>query len=123
MPASIFGATECEALGTEAAAGGNAYYILRLYITGSTLQSTRAVLNIRKICEEHLEGRYELEVVDLSQHPMQAMGEQIIAAPTLIKKLPLPLRRFIGDMSQTERILLGLDLRTAVAKASPARNS
>ena len=71
----------------------------------------RAIVNIRKICEEHLQGRYELEVVDISQHPTLAEGEQIIAAPTLIKKLPLPLRRFIGDMSQTERILLGLDLR------------
>jgi len=68
-------------------------------------------VNIRKICEEHLQGRYDLEVVDISQRPMLAEGEQIIAAPTLIKKLPLPLRRFIGDLSQTERILLGLDLR------------
>jgi circadian clock protein KaiB len=70
-------------------------------------------VNIRRICEEHLRGRYDLEVVDISEHPTLAQGEQIIAAPTLIKKLPLPLRRFIGDMSQTERILLGLDLRNA----------
>jgi circadian clock protein KaiB len=104
-------------------AGANAYYILRLYITGTTLQSTRAILNIRKICEEHLEGRYELEVVDISRHPKLAMGEQIIAAPTLIKKLPLPLRRFIGDMSQTERILVGLDLGAAAAIASSAGRS
>ena len=68
-------------------------------------------MNIRKICEEHLAGRYDLEVVDLSRNPALAEGEQIIAAPTLVKKLPLPLRRFIGDMSQTERILVGLDLR------------
>ncbi|MGZ8191072.1 MAG: circadian clock KaiB family protein, partial [Methylococcaceae bacterium] len=74
--------------------------------------------NIRKICEEHLQGRYDLEVVDISQNPTLAEGEQIIAAPTLIKKLPLPLRRFIGDMSQTERILLGLDLRKADDKSS-----
>jgi circadian clock protein KaiB len=71
----------------------------------------RAVANIRRICEEHLQGRYELDVIDLSQRPSLAEGEQIIATPTLIKKLPLPLRRFIGDLSQTERILLGLDLR------------
>lgn len=86
-------------------------YVLRLYVTGTTLHSTRAIVNIRKICEEHLPGRYDLEVIDISQHPTLAEGEQIIAAPTLIKKLPLPLRRFIGDMSKTDRILLGLDLR------------
>ncbi|WP_395747880.1 circadian clock KaiB family protein [Prosthecobacter sp.] len=88
-------------------------YVLRLYITGYSPLSARAVVRIRKICEEHLEGRYDLEVVDISKNPTLAAGEQIIAAPTLIKKLPLPLRRFIGDMSQTERILLGLDLRKA----------
>jgi circadian clock protein KaiB len=98
---------------------GNARYILRLYITGTTRNSMHAIVNIRKICEEHLRGRYELEIVDISRHPTLAEGEQIIAAPTLIKKLPLPLRRFIGDMSQTERILLGLDLRkTTVSAAS-----
>jgi len=99
--------------GIEAAAANraNARYVLRLYVTGTTRSSERAIVNIRKICEEHLQGRYDLQIVDLSQHPALAEGEQIIAAPTLIKKLPLPLRRFIGDMSQTERILLGLDLR------------
>ena len=86
-------------------------YILRLYITGMTPQSVRAIDNVKKICEEHLHGRYELEVVDLYQQPQLAKGEQIIAAPTLIKKLPLPLRRIIGDMSKTERLLVGLDLR------------
>ena len=88
------------------------HYVLRLYVTGTTPQSIRAVANIRKICEEHLQGRYELEVVNIAERPALAAGEQIIAAPTLIKKLPLPLRRFIGDMSQTERILIGLDLRS-----------
>ena len=87
-----------------------ARYVLRLYIVGTTPQSMRAVTNIRMICEEHLPGRYELEVVDLSQHPALAEGEQIIAAPTLVKQSPLPLRRFIGDLSQTERILHGLNL-------------
>ncbi|MDO9119275.1 MAG: circadian clock KaiB family protein [Nitrospira sp.] len=96
-----------------------ARYVLRLYITGTTSHSTRAIVNIRKICEEHLQGHYDLEVIDISQHPTLAKGEQIIAAPTLIKKVPLPLRRFIGDMSQTEKILLGLDLRKAREKASP----
>ena len=86
-------------------------YLLRLYVTGSTPASERAIINIKKLCEEHLRGRYDLEVVDLYQKPHLAKGEQIIAAPTLIKKLPLPLRRVIGDMSNFERVLVGLDLR------------
>ncbi len=86
-------------------------YVLKLYITGATPRSTKAIMNIRKICEEHLKGHYELEIIDIFQQPVLAKGEQIIAAPTLIKKLPLPLRKFIGDMSDTERILIGLDLR------------
>jgi circadian clock protein KaiB len=85
-------------------------YVLRLYVTGMTSKSIRAVENVRTICEEHLAGRYELEVIDIYQQPTLAKGEQIIAAPTLIKKLPLPLRRVIGDMSSTDRVLLGLDL-------------
>jgi len=86
-------------------------YVLRLYITGMTPRSTRAIVNIKKICEEHLKGRYELEVIDIYQQPELAKDAQIIAAPTLIKKLPLPLRKLIGDMSNKERILVGLDLR------------
>ena len=86
-------------------------YVLRLYVTGMTPRSRRAVENVRRICEEHLSGQYDLEVIDIYQQPTLAKGEQIIAAPTLIKKLPLPLRRVIGDMSTTERVLLGLDLR------------
>lgn len=86
-------------------------YVLKLYVTGMTPRSSKAIMNIRRICEEHLKGRYELEVIDIYQQPILAKGEQIIAAPTLIKKLPLPIRKFIGDMSDTERILLGLDLR------------
>jgi circadian clock protein KaiB len=88
-----------------------ARYVLRLYVTGFTPQSSRAIQNIKRICEEYLQGRYDLEVVDIYQQPALAKGEQIIAAPTLIKKLPLPLRRIIGDLSNTERVLLGLDLR------------
>ena len=86
-------------------------YVLRLYVTGMTPRSVRAVENVRAICEEHLQGRYDLEVIDIYQQPTLAEGEQIIAAPTLIKKLPLPLRKIIGDMSSTERVLVGLDLR------------
>lgn len=86
-------------------------YLLKLYVTGTTPQSVRAISNIKEICEEHLKGRYELEVIDLYQQPGLAKGEQIIAAPTLIKKLPLPLRRIIGDMSATEKVVVGLDLR------------
>lgn len=110
--------TDIQAMEAAVAARANAHYVLRLYVTGTTSRSGRAVANIRKICEDHLEGRYDLEVVDITQHPTLAEGEQIIAAPTLIKKLPLPLRRFIGDMSQTERILIGLDLRDAEANPS-----
>ena len=86
-------------------------YILRLYVAGTSPQSVRAIANVKKICEENLQGHYELQVIDLYQQPQLAQGEQIIAAPTLIKKLPLPLRRIIGDMSSTERVLVGLDLR------------
>ena len=88
-----------------------ARYVLRLYVAGTTPKSVRAIENIKRICDEFLKGRYDLEVVDIYQQPVLAKGEQIIAAPTLIKKLPLPLRRFIGDMSATERIIVGLDLR------------
>lgn len=96
----------------------NARYLLRLYVTGTSRNSERAIVNIRKICEDHLQGRYDLEIVDISQQPTLAKGEQIIAAPTLIKHLPLPLRRFIGDLSQTERILVGLDLRKTTARVA-----
>ena len=85
-------------------------YILRLYITGSTPNSARAIANAKKLCEEHLPGRYELEVIDLYQQPDLAQGDQIIAAPTLIKKFPLPLRRIIGDLSKTEHVLVELNL-------------
>lgn len=85
-------------------------YILRLYVAGESPKSVRAIANIKKICEESLQGRYELEVIDLYQQPQLAQGDQIIAVPTLIKKLPPPLRRIIGDMSNTERVLVGLDL-------------
>jgi circadian clock protein KaiB len=86
------------------------HYVLRLYVSGITPRSRAAIQNIKKICEENLEGRYDLEVIDIYQQPDLIRKEQILAAPTLIKKLPLPLRKIIGDMSNTERILIGLDL-------------
>ena len=82
-----------------------------MYIAGTSSKSVRAVANIKEICESSLKNRYDLEVIDIYQQPVLMKGEQIIAAPTLVKKLPLPLRKFIGDMSDTERILVGLDLR------------
>jgi circadian clock protein KaiB len=85
-------------------------YILRLYVTGMTPNSLRAIENIKKICTDHLEGRFELEVIDIYKRPDLARSAQIIASPTLIKNIPLPLRRFIGDLSDVEKILSGLDL-------------
>jgi circadian clock protein KaiB len=87
-------------------------YVLRLYIAGMTPRSTLAVQNLRKICEEHLQGRYTLEVIDIYQQPLLAEGDQVMAVPTLIRKLPEPIRRFVGDMSDTQRLLVGLDLRS-----------
>ena len=86
-------------------------WLLRLYVAGQNPNSVRAIENIKRICEEFLKGHYDLEVIDIYQQPVLAKGDQIIAVPTLIKKLPQPLRKFIGDMSATERILVGLDLR------------
>ena len=106
------GETSTEKFEKAAAMRDQATYVLRLYVTGMTPKSTRAIANVLKICEENLSGRYELEVIDIYQQPKLAKGEQIIAAPTLIKKLPLPLRRLIGDMSDTERFLVGIDLKT-----------
>jgi circadian clock protein KaiB len=89
---------------------GQKQYVFRLYVTGTTPRSTRAITNVKKICEEHLSGHYRLEVIDLYQRPDLAQDEQIIAAPTLIKQLPLPVRRVLGDMSKTERVLFVLGL-------------
>ncbi len=98
-------------LASKSAGKGKECYVLRLYVAGATANSASAISNVRRICEEHLAGRYDLEVIDLYQRPNLARGEQIIAAPTLIKKLPLPLRRIIGNMTDQEKILVGLDLR------------
>jgi circadian clock protein KaiB len=86
-------------------------YLLRLYISGATPNSTRALANIRRICEDYLKGRYELEIIDIYQDPALAKDDQIIALPTLIKRLPLPLHRLIGDMSDEGKVLVGLDLK------------
>ena len=89
-------------------------YELQLYVVGTTPNSMKAIVNIRKFCQEYLHGRYELKIIDIARHPRLALGEQIIAAPTLVKKLPLPLRRFIGDMSRTDSHLVGLGLHKAL---------
>jgi circadian clock protein KaiB len=86
-------------------------YVLRLYVAGLTARSRKAIENITNICDEYLQGRYDLEVVDIFKRPVLAREEQIFATPTLVKKLPAPLRRFIGDLSEKEKILIGLDLR------------
>jgi len=86
-------------------------YELRLYIAGTTPASSKSVENLRAICEEHLKGRYELMVIDVFQQPVLAKDEQIIAVPTLIKKLPAPIRRIVGDLSNEHRVLVGLDLK------------
>ena len=88
-----------------------AKYVLRLYVSGSTLKSSRAVENIKRVCEQHLKNRYDLEVIDIYQQAKLARDQQIVAVPTLIKRLPLPLRKVIGDMSNQEKVLFGLDLK------------
>ena len=103
--------TTKEALEAAAKSSKTQKYVLKLYVAGITPRSEEAIRTVTAICEENLVGRYDLEVIDLYQHPTLAKGEQIIAAPTLIKKLPLPLRKFIGSMADKERILVGLDLR------------
>jgi circadian clock protein KaiB len=90
--------------------------ILKLYVTGMTQNSVRAIENLRKICQDHLRDRYELEVIDIYQHPTLARGEQIVAAPTLVRKLPPPMRRFIGDLSSVDKILMGLDIKSTKTK-------
>lgn len=98
-------------VGTAAMAAESEKFVLRLYVTGMTSRSSRAISSIQAVCEEYLEGRYDLEVIDIYKQPALARDEQIVATPTLVKKLPLPLRRFVGDLSDHERILFGLDLR------------
>lgn len=86
-------------------------YRLQLYVTGSSPRSLKAISNLKKVCEEHLPGDYHLEVIDIYKNPTVARDEQIVAAPTLIKRLPAPLRRFVGDLSNTQKLLAGLDIQ------------
>ena len=86
-------------------------YELRLYVAGQTEKSIRAIANLKRICETHLDGRYAIEVIDLTKHPQLAAGEQILALPTLVRRLPEPVKRIVGDLSNEERVLVGLDLR------------
>ena len=92
---------------------GKEKYHLRLFVTGQTSRSTKSVENLKRLCDKYLKDRYELEVIDIYQQPAMASENQIIAAPTLIKRLPLPLRRLVGDFSNQDRVILGLDLRLA----------
>ena len=93
------------------AAVQDGYYNLRLYVAGQTSKSITALANLKTICEEHLAGRYRIEVIDLLQQPQLAAGDQILAVPTLVRRLPEPLKRIIGNLSDRERVLVGLDLR------------
>jgi len=88
-------------------------YSFKLYVTGATERSGRAITNLKALCDEHLPGAYDLEVIDIYQQPEKARAEQLVAAPTLVKLLPLPLRRFIGDLSDTERVMTGLEIRSS----------
>ncbi len=94
-----------------ASAPGSPFWDLRLYVAGQTPKSITALNNLHRICEEHLEGKYRIEVIDLVKNPQLARGDQIVAIPTLVRSVPAPLRRLIGDLSSTERVLVGLDVR------------
>ena len=93
------------------AKGQQKAYELRLYVAGQTPKSLTAFANLKKLCEEHLAGQYHIEVIDLLKHPQLASGDQILAIPTLVRKLPEPIKKIIGDLSNTERVLVGLDIR------------
>ena len=92
---------------------GGERYLLRLYVAGQTPKSIKAFSNLKKICEEHLHGMYTIEIIDLLENPQLAKGDQILALPTLVRKLPMPVKKIIGDLSNTERVLVGLDLIVA----------
>ena len=87
------------------------HYQLRLYVAGQTTKSLAAMTNLKRFCEQHLAGRYDIEVIDLMKNPQLAAGDQILAIPTLVRRLPSPLKRIIGDLSNTEKVLVGLDIR------------
>jgi len=91
--------------------GAHKEFILKLYVAGQSPRSVTAFANLEKICKTHLEGRYKIEVIDLLKNPKLALGDQILAIPTLVKKLPEPVKKIIGDLSNTERVLIGLDIQ------------
>jgi circadian clock protein KaiB len=97
--------------GRDGKEGKLATFLLKLYVTGKTPRTEQAIANLRRLCEEELQGRYELQIIDVLEHPQLAEDEKILATPTLIKRLPPPLRRVIGDLSDRDKVLLGLDLR------------
>jgi len=90
------------------------FWQLRLYVAGQTSKSLAAFANLKKICEEHVSGKYRIEIIDLLENPTLAKGDQILAIPTLVRKLPEPVRKIIGDLSNTEKVLIGLDLRPVI---------
>ena len=96
-------------------------WMLRLYVAGNTPNSVAAFANLKELCEVHLGGKYQIEVIDLLRNPQLAQGDQIVAVPTLVRKLPHPVKRIIGDLSNRERVLVGLDLRPAMARAAARR--
>jgi circadian clock protein KaiB len=104
--------------GNEKAPHGNDFWELRLYVAGQTPKSLTAFSNLKKLCEEHLAGKYRIEVIDLLENPTLARGDQILAIPTLVRKLPEPIKKIIGDLSNTERVLVGLDLRPLGGKSA-----
>lgn len=112
------GMTTTAAFERALAEGSTEKYVLRLYISGMTPKSMRAIENLEAICSEYLKDRCEIEVIDIYQHPQLIRGEQIVAAPTLIKKLPVPLRRLVGDLSNKERVIFGLDLQSKKGRSS-----
>src|ERR1700722_7283386 len=105
--------------GTKGQAPEAPVWDLRLYVAGQTQKSLQAFANLKRICEEHLAGEYRIEVIDLLKNPKLAMGDQILALPTLVRKLPEPVRKIIGDLSNTERVLEGLALRARTEKRAP----
>lgn len=98
-------------------------FVLRLFVTGMTPKSTRAIANLKKVCEDYLDGRYDLKVININQQPNLAREEQIIGTPTLIKQLPLPFRKLVGDMSDTEKVLIGIDLKPKNSSLEVNKNS
>ena len=102
---------------TDGAGPDEGHYHLRLYVAGQTTKSLAAMANLKRVCEEHLAGRYEIEVIDLIKQPKLAAGDQILAIPTLVRRLPAPLKRIIGDLSNTEKVLVGLDIRPKASGA------